>query len=333
MTNGLHASRGNPVRACHVEPSRSGFYDRATKKRVHEKARIEKSAVMRSAWLLIKTTIDKWIAHKDARQGAALAYYSIFSVGPLMVIAIAIAGFIFGAETARGQVQEQLSGMVGQTAAAAIDSMLAGANKPQQGLLATAIGTVVLLFSALGVVVQLKDAFNTVWEVDETKISGVWQFIRTYLISLGAVIGFGFLLLVSLLFTTALSAAGQFVGAQLPQTALQSAGSLISFAAITAMFAMMFKWLPDTEVEWRDVWLGAAITAALFELGKLVIGIYVGKLALASTYGAAASLVILLIWVYYSSQIVLLGAEFTHCYANRYRRQEAATPMPLNRAA
>jgi membrane protein len=279
---------------------------------------------MRSAWLLIKTTVENWSAHKDAVQGAALAYYSVFSVGPLMVIAIAIAGLVFGQDAARGQVQGQLSGMVGQTAAAAIDSMLAGANQPHQGALATVIGTAVLLFAALGVVVQLKDAFNTVWEVDERKISGVWQFTRTYFISLAAVIGLGFLLLISLLFTTALSAAGQYLGAQLPQTVLQSAGSLISFAAITAMFAMMFKWLPDTQVEWRDVWLGAAITAALFELGKLLIGIYVGRLALASTYGAAASLVILLIWVYYSSQIVLLGAEFTHCYASRYRATDRA---------
>jgi membrane protein len=286
---------------------------------------------MRSAWLLIKTTVENWLAHKDAVQGAALAYYSVFSVGPLMVIAIAIAGLVFGQDAARGQVQGQLSGMVGQTAAAAIDSMLAGANQPHQGALATVIGTAVLLFAALGVVVQLKDAFNTVWEVDERKISGVWQFIRTYFISLAAVIGLGFLLLISLLFTTALSAAGQYLGAQLPQTALQSAGSLISFAAITAMFAMMFKWLPDTQVEWRDVWLGAAITAALFELGKLLIGIYVGRLALASTYGAAASLVILLIWVYYSSQIVLLGAEFTHCYASRYRATDRAAGPALNR--
>jgi membrane protein len=288
---------------------------------------------MKIAWSLIKTTIENWIAHKDARQGAALAYYSVFSVGPLMVIAVGIAGLAFGPEAARGEIQGQLSGMVGQPAADAIDSMLASANKPQQGLLATAIGTAVLLFSALGVVVQLKDAFNTVWEVDEKKISGVWQFARTYLISLAAVSTVGFLLLTSLAFTTALSAAGQYLGAQLPQTVLQAVGSLVSFVAITAMFAIMFKLLPDTEVEWRDVWLGAAITAALFELGKLLIGIYVGKLALASTYGAAASLVILLIWVYYSAQIVLLGAEFTHCHASRYRRQEAATPTPLNRAA
>jgi membrane protein len=288
---------------------------------------------MNSAWRLIRTTIENWIAHKDARQGAALAYYSVFSVGPLMVIAVGIAGLAFGQEAARGEVQGQLSGMVGQSAADALDTMVTSANKPQQGLLATAVGTTLLLFSALGVVVQLKDAFNTVWEVDPKQISGVWQFIRTYLISLAAVIGVGFLLLISLAFTTALSAAGQYLGAQLPQTVLQATGSVISFAAITAMFAVMFKLLPDTPVEWRDVWLGAAITAALFELGKLLIGIYVGKLALASTYGAAASLVILLIWVYYSSQIVLLGAEFTHCYASSHRKPEAAIPTPLDRAA
>jgi membrane protein len=274
----------------------------------------------RSAWRLTRTTVEKWVEHKDARQGAALAYYSVFSVGPLMVIAVGIAGLAFGQDAARGEVQGQLSGVVGQPAADALNSMLASANKPQQGLLATGIGTAVLLFSALGVVVQLKDAFNTVWEVDQTKISGAWQFIRTYLISLAAVIGVGFLLLISLAFTTALSAAGQYLGAQLPQILLQASGSVISFAVITVMFAVMFKLLPDTEVRWRDVWLGAALTAALFELGKLLIGIYVGKLALASTYGAAASLVIMLIWVYYSSQILLLGAEFTHCYAGRYRQ-------------
>jgi membrane protein len=274
---------------------------------------------MKGAWLLLKWTFENWLAHKDARQGAALAYYSVFSIGPLLIIAMGIAGLAFGQEAARGEVQGQLAGMVGQPAADAIDSMLASVNKPQQGVLATVIGTAVLIFSALGVVVQLKDAFNTVWEIDERKIKGAWQFIRTYLISLAAVIGVGFLLLISLAFTTALSATGQYLDAQLPQTVLQVAGSLVSFAAITTMFAIMFKLLPDTEVKWRDVWLGAAITAALFELGKLLIGIYVGKLALASSYGAAASLVILLIWVYYSSQLVLLGAEFTHCYASHVR--------------
>jgi membrane protein len=288
---------------------------------------------MRNAWRLVRTTIEKWLAHKDARQGAALAYYSVFSIGPLMVIAIGIAGLAFGEEAARGEVQGQLSTMLGQNAANAIDGMLAGANKPQQGILATAIGFAVLLFSALGVVVQLKDAFNTVWEVDEKNISGAWQFVRTYLISMAMVFGLGFLFLISLAFTTGLSAAQEFLGGQLPQSTLQVGGSLISFAAITAMFALMFKWLPDTDVEWRDVWLGAAITAALFEFGKFLIGFYVGKLALASTYGAAASLVILLIWIYYSAQILLLGAEFTHCYASRHRRREPAPRAAFDRAA
>jgi membrane protein len=250
-----------------------------------------------------------------------------------MVIAIGIAGLVFGEDAARGEVHGQLAAVLGQNAANAVDGMLAGANKPQQGILATAIGFAVLVFSALGVVVQLKSAFNTVWEVDERNISGTWQFIRTYLMSMAMVFALGFLFLVSLAFTTGLSAAQELIGGYLPQSALQTGGSLISFAIITAMFALMFKWLPDTEVEWRDVWLGAALTAASFELGKFLIGFYIGKLALASTYGAAASLVILLIWVYYSSQILLLGAEFTHCHASRYRRQATAPRAAFDRAA
>lgn len=279
---------------------------------------------MTKCWLLTSDTAASWIDHKDARQGAALAYYSVFSFGPLTLVAIAIAGLVFGQAAARGEVEVQLRGLLGGPAANAVDALLAGADKPHQGLVATSVGTAILLFTALGVVVQLKDAFNTVWEVDAKKIGGVWQFFRTYLVSLAAVIALGFLLLVSLVFTTAISAAGAYFGAQLPTTVMQVLGSLVSFAAITVLFAMMFKWLPDTPVEWRDVWLGAAITAALFEIGKLAIGIYIGQEGLNSTYGAAASLVVLLIWVYYSSQILLLGAEFTHIYAGR-RRPRSAT--------
>jgi membrane protein len=274
-------------------------------------------------WLLARDTAASWVDHKDSRQGAALAYYSVFSLGPVMVIAVAIAGLVFGKDAARGEVEAQLRGLLGDAAAKAVDAMLVGASAPQQGLIATAAGTVILLFTAVGVVIQLKDAFNTVWEVDAKKISGLWQFVRAYLVSVAAVITLGFLLLVSLVFTAALSVAGKYLGTQLPETALQVTGSLVSFVAITVLFAMMFKWLPDTPVDWRDVWLGAAITAALFETGKLLIGIYIGKQALDSTYGAAASLVVLLIWVYYSSQIVLLGAEFTHAYAGMYRRTDA----------
>ena len=277
------------------------------------------------SWNLLRDTAISWSDHKDARQGAAIAYYSIFSLGPVLIIAIAVAGLVFGEDAARGDVELQLSGLLGDAAAKAVDAMLVGASKPRQGLIATVLGTMVLIFTAVSVVVQLKDAFNTVWEVDAKKISGVWQFIRAYLVSFAAVVSFGFLLLVSLLFTTALTAAGTYFGAKiLPVTAIQIAGSLISFAAICLMFAMMFKLLPDADVDWRDVWLGAAITAALFEIGKLLIGIYIGRQAFDSTYGAAASLVVLLIWVYYSSQIVLLGAEFTHVYACRRRLGDAA---------
>jgi membrane protein len=284
---------------------------------------------MTKFWILLKDSAAKWVDHKDARAGAALAYYSVFSLGPLMVIAVAIAGLAFGEQAARGEVEMQLSGLFGDAGAKAIDAMLAGASKPRQGILATLVGTAILLFTAMGVVVQLKDAFNTVWEVDAKKISGVRQFIRSYLVSLAAVVSLGFLLLVSLLFTTALSAAGKYFGGQLPEATMQAVGSLISFCVVAAMFAMMFKWLPDTAVGWRDVWLGAAVTAALFESGKLLIGIYIGKESFDSTYGAAASLVVLLIWVYYTSQIVLFGAEFTHCYASRYRAAKAVVdPSP-----
>jgi len=287
-------------------------------------------------WSLIEQTAKCWVEHKNARAGAALAYYSIFSLGPVMVIAVAIAGFVFGADAARGEIERQLQGFLGTAAASALDAMLVGASKPQQGLIATAISTVILLFSAVGVVVQLKDAFNTVWEVDPRRISGAWQFIRAYLVSLAAVIAVGFLLLVSLVFTAVLTATGKYVNAQLPEGTWQATGSLISFAALTCVFAMMFKYLPDTEVDWRDVGLGAAITAALFEIGKLLLGIYIGRQALDSTYGAAASLVVLLIWVYYTSQIMLLGAEFTHVHALHHRNLDArasASARPTSRVA
>jgi membrane protein len=195
--------------------------------------------------------------------------------------------------------------------------MLAGASHPHQGMLATLIGIGTLVFAAVGVVVQLKDALNTVWNVDATPAEGYWRLIRGYLVSLAAVLSLGFILLVSLVFTAALAVVGKFVAPYLPEASLQVVGSLTSLALITLLFAMMFKWLPDTHVAWGEVWLGAAVTAALFEIGKVLIALYIGKQGLESTYGAATSLVMLLIWVYYASQIVLLGAELTHVLADR----------------
>jgi membrane protein len=193
--------------------------------------------------------------------------------------------------------------------------MLAGASRPAEGVLATILGIGALLFAAIGVVVQLKDALNVVWEMEVSKESGLWHFARSYVLSFALVLGVGFLLLVSLLLTAALAAAGKFVAPYIPEGILQVASLLVLFAVVTVLFAMMFKWLPDISVAWWDVWLGALITALFFEVGKAAIGFYIGKQGLESTYGAAASIVVVLIWVYYTSQIILMGAEVTHAYA------------------
>ena len=268
-------------------------------------------------WPLAKEAGLQWLAHKDARMGAALSYYSVFSIGPLILIAVAIAGFVFGREAVQGEVTNALKGLLGENGAQAINGMLASADKPREGLVATVVGIVTLIFAAIGVVVQLKDAFNTVWEVEEPKAAGIWGFVRTYVLSFAAVLAIGFLLLVSMVMTAGLAAAGKFVGSYVPEAALQITGFLVSFAMISLLFAMMFKWMPDAPVRWRDVWLGAIGTAALFEIGKFLIGLYIGKQGLESTYGAASSLVVVLIWVYYSAQLVLLGAEFTHAQAKQ----------------
>jgi membrane protein len=267
-------------------------------------------------WTVAKEAAGNWSSHKDARQGAALAYYSVFSLGPIIVIAIAVAGFFFGHDAVSGQVASSIKGMMGDTGAKAVEAMLADAGRPRKGLVATLLGLGALLFAAIGVVVQLKDALNTVWEVEETSGSGIWHFLRNYVVSLAAVLALGFLLMVSLLVTTALAALGNIVGGE--HGVLHFVSVLVSFLVIALLFAMMFKWLPDTAIDWYDIWLGALLTAALFEIGKFAIGFYIGKQGLESTYGAAASIVVVLIWVYYSSQIILMGAEFTHAFANQH---------------
>lgn len=267
---------------------------------------------------MIKDTILRWSKHKCSTLGAALAYYSIFSMGPLLVICTAIAGLAFGHDAAHTEITAQVNGVLGDAGAQALGALLSGASHPYQGVLATIFGIGMLVFGAVGVVAQLKQALNTVWEAETTEGNGLWQLVRGYLISLAGVAALGFLLLVSLIFTTALAVIGKFVAPYSPTSLLQIVGSVVSFGFVTLLFAMMFKWLPDADVDWRDVWLGAALTAALFEIGKFLLGLYIGKLALQSPYGAATSLVMLLIWVYYSSQIFLLGAEFTCVYANRH---------------
>jgi membrane protein len=275
-------------------------------------------------WSVAKEAAQNWSSHKDARQGAALAYYSVFSLGPLIVIAIAIAGFFFGREAVTGQVTSSITSLLGETGAQAVQAMLAQASQPREGLIATLMGTGLLVFAAIGVVVQLKDALNTVWEVQEGSEGGIWNFARTYVVSFAAVLAVGFLLLISLLITTVLAAAGKYVAPYLPEWIFHVISFLVSFFVISALFAMMFKWLPDVSIDWYDVWLGAILTALLFEVGKSAIGFYIGKQGLESTYGAAASIIVVLIWVYYSSQIILMGAEFTHAFAKQHGSKKNA---------
>jgi membrane protein len=241
----------------------------------------------------------------------------VFSLGPIIVIAIAVAGLLFGHDAVTAQVMSSIKDMLGETGAKAVEAMLVGASRPAAGFIATTLSIGALLFAAIGVVVQLKDALNVVWEVEEAKLSGLWHFARNYVLSFAAVLTLGFLLLVSLLVSAGLAAAGKYASNYVPEGLLHVASTLISLVVVMALFAMMFKWLPDVAVGWRDVWPGAFLTALFFEIGKAAIGIYIGKQGLESTYGAAASIVVVLIWVYYTSQIILMGAEITHSYAQQ----------------
>jgi membrane protein len=270
---------------------------------------------MAPLWTIAKEAALNWSEHSDARQGAALAYYSVFSIGPVIVIAVAIAGLVFGREAVNGEVAETIRDMMGDTGAKAVQAMLADAGRPRQGLLATVLGISALVFAAVGVIVQLKDALNVVWGVKEKQSSGVWPFLRSYVISLAAVMTLGFLLLTSMMVTALVAAFAQYTAAYVQEWVLHLLSSLASFAVVSVLFAMMFKWLPDAAIDWYDVWLGAILTGLFFEIGKSAIGFYIGKQGLESTYGAAASIVVVLIWVYYSAQIVLMGAEITHAFA------------------
>jgi membrane protein len=198
---------------------------------------------------LLKNTFNQWVAHKDSRLGAALAYYSVFSIGPLIVIVIAIAGLAFGADAVRAEVTGGLKGLLGDSGTKAIEGMLEGANKPHQGIIATAIGLGALVFAAIGVVVQLKDALNTVWDVKNPPAKGIWGFVRSYVLSLAGVLSLGFLLLISMLITTGLAAMGKYFTGLLPELAMQVVSFVVSFGVISLLFAMMFKWLPDVQVE------------------------------------------------------------------------------------
>jgi membrane protein len=269
---------------------------------------------------LFKETYTDFVEDKAPRLGAALAYYTAFSLAPLLVIVIAIAAMVFGQEAAQGQIVGTIQGFVGENGARAIQEMIAGASKHGSGITATIIGVITLLFGASGVFGQLQDSLNTIWEVQPKAGRGIWGFIRDRFFSLTMVLGTGFLLLVSLVLTSAISMLGDFLGSRLPggETLWQGINLVMSLAITTGIFALIYKYVPDLEIRWRDVIVGALVTGMLFTLGKFLIGLYLGKSTVASAYGAAGSLIVVLLWVYYSAQILFFGAEFTQVYANKY---------------
>jgi membrane protein len=287
----------------------------------------EPKTVAPGLWAALKAAASGWSAHKSAKAGAAIAYYSIFSLGPLIVVVISIAALIFGREGVQREVTDAIRGLLGDKGSESVNTMLSAAGKPSEGSFASIIGTVTLVFAAIGVVVQLKEALNVVWEVKPKSGGGLWGFTREYVLSLAGVLTIGFLLLLSMLLTAGLAAFTRTFGTFIPEPLMQAAGFVVSFGVIAVLFSLMFKWLPDAAVEWRDVWLGAFGTAALFEIGKFLIAFYIGKQGLESTYGASASIVVVLIWIYYTAQIVLFGAEFTHVQAKQ--RATAADEDPV----
>ena len=265
---------------------------------------------------LIKTAYESWKANNGQRMGAALAYYTIFSLAPLLLIVIAVAGAVYGHGPARLMVLDAAQRSVGQASAKIIGGLLEEIAKPAKGTLASVIGFGALLLGAMGVVAELQASLNFIWKAPARPAS-LGTYIRTRLASLSFILAIGFLLLVSLILNALAAALGKFMGGLLPmpEAVLQALNMGVSFTVITMMFALIYKLLPETRVAWRDVWTGAIATALLFTLGNLILGLYIGKTSVASVYGAAGSLIAIMVWTYYCAQILFFGAEFTHAYA------------------
>jgi len=271
-------------------------------------------------WQVLKETGTAWDDDNVTRLAASLAYYTLLSIAPLIILAVAVTGLAFGEDAARQHIAGEISGVVGAGAAEAIESIAKNARAPGTGVVSIAVGMVVLLFGASGVFGELQSALNTVWDVAPKPGRGIWGIVKDRFFSFTLVLGVAFLLLVSLVVSAALTWVGQVFAQSLPGGAVvwQVLNFCISLGVVTALFALMFKKLPDVQIRWRDVWVGAAVTAGLFTLGKFGLGIYLGSAGVGSAYGAAGSIIALVIWVYYSAQVMLIGAEFTEVYARRF---------------
>ena len=269
-------------------------------------------------WGMIRKTVAAWTADYAPSMGAAIAYYTVFSIAPLLLLVIAVAGLIFGRDAVQGEIVNQVSGLVGQEGAIAIEGLLKSASEPAKSVIATITSIAMLILGATTVFAEIQNALDRIWHVPPAKKpGGIWGFLRTRMLSFGLVLGLGFLLLVSLVASAAIAALGSWWGNYFVgwETVLHMVNLVVSLSLSTALFGMIYKLLPRTKIAWSDVWVGAAVTALLFEIGKFGIGLYLGKSGVTSGFGAAGSLAVLLVWVYYSAQIFLLGAEFTRQYA------------------
>ena len=287
---------------------------------------------LRAIGQLLKEAVKKFLADEAPRLGAALAFYTALSLSPLLLAVVALAGFIFGEKAARGELVEQLRDTIGQEAATVVEQLVAKSATGSGGVVATVVALVIVIYGASRVFTELQGALNTVWKVPGRKPErGVWNWIKGRLLSFSLVAGTAFLLIVSLVVSAILSSVNEAVTGWLPgmDALAQVANFLLTLMLLILLFAMIFQWLPETDLAWSDVWVGATATALLFSIGKYLIGLYLGKAAVGSAYGAAGAFVILLVWVYYSTQIVLFGAEITYVYAKRFGHGfgDAAAPL------
>lgn len=271
-----------------------------------------------TVWQLTKATIQEWWRDNALRLSAAMSYYITLSLAPLLLIVLAVAGFLMGNSGARDAMMIQLRGLVGVDGANAIEAMMEGASKPASSIFAAVVGIFTLLLAATGVVGQLQDALNTVWEVKPRPGRGFRGIVRSRIVSFGMILGIGFLLLVSLVISAAVEGLASVLWSGDTAMLVKTMHFLASAGVTTVLFAMMFKFLPDVRLKWRNIWFGALVTSVLFQIGKELTALYIAKSSLASSYGAAGSIVIILTWVYYSSAVFLLGAEFTQAFT-RYR--------------
>jgi membrane protein len=270
-------------------------------------------------WFLIKQSVSAFIEDEALTRGAAIAFYTVTSIGPVLFIVVAIAGLVFGEDAARGAISDQLGGLMGQQGSDLLQTAIQSASRKSSGMIAAAVGIGTLVITASGVFTEMQQTLNVIWRA-EPRGTTISRLIRARAVSLGLVGALGFLLLVSLVISTLLSALSDYINAYLPSghLILQTLTFLISFSLITLLFGAIYKVLPDKRIEWHDVLIGAFVTAFLFTVGKLLISLYIGSTAIASSYGAAGSLIVVLLWIYYSAQIFLLGAEFTKVYASHH---------------